>query len=59
MIKQKFRFGQKVWLYVMMDLLQFKIVGYDAVTKKWKVQWLSASGTFYVTEDQMHKRKPR
>lgn len=58
-IKQEFRIGMLVWIYVVGDLYQFKIIGYDRPTDQWQVQWLTGPGSFYTSPQTMHKRKPK
>lgn len=56
-IKQDFRVGMLVWVFVMFDACQLKIIGYSEPTGKWQVQWLSGPGSFYIEPDRMFKRR--
>lgn len=58
-IKQEFRIGMLVWVFVMGDAYQFTIIGYSEQAGKWQVQWLSGPGSFYVRPEEIHKRKPK
>lgn len=58
-IRQKFRVGMLVWVFVMGDAYKFTIIGYSEKAGKWQVQWLSGPGSFYIEPEGMFKSKPK